>query len=369
METVKIKKIERDLNRFRKIVRGKIRKDLRKYMKSGELIGKKGRELVSIPIPRIDIPRFRYGKNDEQGVGQGDGGEGDPVDGASGAGKAGDQPGEHLLEAEVTLEELAEILGEELELPRIRPKGQHNISSTKLKYTGISRVGPESLRHFKRTYKQALKRQLITGLYDPRRPRVIPIREDVRYRSWKEWRQPQSAAVIIYMMDVSGSMGNDQKEIVRLEAFWIDTWLKSQYREITTRYIIHDATAREVDEQTFYHTKESGGTRISTAYSLAGEIVRKDYPPDEWNIYYFHFSDGDNWGGGDTEKCIKLLRDDMLTHANLFCYGQVESPYGSGQFIKDLQKNFGDEENLITSEIKNKDGIYDSIKTFLGKGR
>ncbi len=369
METARLKKIERDVNRFRQIVRGKIRKDLRKYMSSGELIGKRGKELVSIPIPRIDIPRFKYGKNDEQGVGQGDGEDGQQVDGESGAGSAGDQPGEHMLETEVTLEELADILGEELELPRIEPKGRRNISSTKLKYSGISKAGPESLKHFKRTFKQALKRQIITGLYDPRQPRVVPIREDVRYRSWKEWRQPQSAAVIFYMMDVSGSMGAEQKEIVRLEAFWIDTWLKSQYNELTTRYIIHDAAAREVDEHTFYHTKESGGTRISTAYSVALDIVHREYPPDEWNLYYFHFSDGDNWGGGDTEKCIELLKGDILTHANLFCYGQVESPYGSGQFIKDLHRNFEEEENLVTSEIKNKDGIYDSIRTFLGKGK
>lgn len=369
METARFKKIERDVNRFRQIVRGRIRKDLRKYMSSGELIGKKGKELVSIPIPRIDIPRFKYGKNEEQGVGSGDGKDGDQVDGESGAGSAGDQPGEHMLETEVTLEELADILGEELELPRIKPKGRRNISSTKTKYSGISKAGPESLKHFRRTFKQALKRQIITGLYDPRHPRIVPIREDVRYRSWKEWRQPHSAAVIFYMMDVSGSMGAEQKEIVRLEAFWIDTWLKSQYKEITTRYIIHDAAAREVDEHTFYHTKESGGTRISTAYMTALDIVHSEYPPDEWNIYYFHFSDGDNWGGGDTEKCLELLKLDILTHANLFCYGQVESPYGSGQFIKDLHRNFEEDENLVTSEIKNKDGIFDSIKTFLGKGK
>jgi uncharacterized sporulation protein YeaH/YhbH (DUF444 family) len=68
-------------------------------------------------------------------------------------------------------------------------------------------------------------------------------------------------------MDVSGSMTDEQKEIVRTEAFWIDTWLSSQYDGIETRYIIHDAVAKEVDEQTFYHTRESGGTRISSAYN------------------------------------------------------------------------------------------------------
>jgi len=101
---------------------------------------------------------------------------------------------------------------------------------------------------------------------------------------------PQNAAVIIYMMDVSGSMGDEQKEIVRTEAFWIDTWLRSQYKKIETRYVVHDAAAKEVDRETFYHLKESGGTKISTAYQLCAELIRKDYNPTEWNVYPFHFS-------------------------------------------------------------------------------
>lgn len=261
-------------------------------------------------------------------------------------------------------------MAEELELPRIQPKGKKNIVSEKDRYSGIRRVGPESLRHFKRTYREALKREIMSGTYNPKNPVVIPIRDDKRYRSWKEVRKPESNAVIIYMMDVSGSMGDEQKEIVRIEAFWIDTWLRSQYENIETRYIIHDAVAREVDRHTFFHTRESGGTMISSAYELCLKIIQEDYPPDEWNIYPFHFSDGDNWGGGDTQKCIKLLEEDLLPVVNLFCYGQVESYYGSGEFIRDLRDYFGsDHEVLVLSEIEGREGIYDSIKTFLGKGR
>ena len=70
-------------------------------------------------------------------------------------------------------------------------------------------------------------------------------------------------------------MGDEQKEIVRTESFWIDTWLRSQYNEIDIRYIIHDATAREVDQETFYHTRESGGTLISSAYGSATKFWKK----------------------------------------------------------------------------------------------
>ena len=79
-------------------------------------------------------------------------------------------------------------------------------------------------------------------------------------------------------MDVSGSMTDEQKEIVRTEAFWIDAWLGQQYRGIEKRYIIHDAVAKEVDEHTFYHTRESGGTRISSAYKAAAELIDRSFP-------------------------------------------------------------------------------------------
>src|SRR5207247_3140031 len=199
-----------------------------------------------------------------------DGEQGQPVTAPQddGTGKAGDQPGGHILEVELTMEELAQILGEELALPRIEPRGKKNIVSTKDKYTGIRQAGPESLRHFKRTFKRALKRQISSQTYDPERPIVLPIRADKQYRSWKEVHKPESVACIIYMMDVSGSMTDEQKEIVRIEAFWIDTWLKAHYQGVDTVYIIHDAVAQEVDEHTFYHTRESGGTKISSAYDL-----------------------------------------------------------------------------------------------------
>jgi hypothetical protein len=367
-----VKKIEKDYARFKAIIRGKIKEELRKYISHGELIGKKGKHLISIPIPQVRIPTFRYGEGDKAGVGQGEGDVGTPVseeDSGVGIGGAGSEPGHHLLEVDVTLEELAQILGEGLELPKIKPKGKSTILADKTKYTGISKAGPESLRHFKRTFKEALKRELALGIYDPKNPMIIPVREDKRYRSWKIKELPQNNAVIIYMMDVSGSMGDEQKEIVRTEAFWIDTWLQSQYKKLETRYIVHDAAAKEVDRETFFHIKESGGTKISSAFILCNEMINKDYNPIEWNIYPFHFSDGDNWGSEDTNKCVELLKGDLLSKINVFCYGQVKSAYGSGQFKKDLDDHFKDDQRVITSEINDKDAIYDSIKDFLGKGK
>ncbi|MCE9546088.1 MAG: DUF444 family protein [Planctomycetia bacterium] len=366
-------KIERDQRRFREIVRGKIRENLRKYITRDEMIGRKGKDLVSIPVPYLDVPHFRFGRNGNGGVGSGEGDVGTPVgqggDAEGGQGQAGSDPGAHVLEVEISLDELAAIMAEELELPRIEPKGAANIQQQKSRYTSIRRTGPESLRHFRRTYMQALRRQISSNSYIPERPRVVPIQDDRRYRSWQTTIEPEAKAVAIYMMDVSGSMTDEQKEIVRTEAFWIDTWLSSQYDGIEVQYIIHDAAAKVVDEHTFYHTRESGGTRISSAYRACIQLIDAKYSPSDWNIYCFQFSDGDNWGE-DNEQSITLLRDRLLPAANQFCYGQVESPYGSGEYLKALETAFGHKhEKLVLSDIENKAGIYESIKLFLGKGK
>lgn len=362
--------IKEDHSRFREIVKGKVKENFKKYVSQGEMIGKREDEYVKIPLPSIDIPNFRYGAKQQGGVGQGEGQQGQDVgDPGSGQGAAGDKPGEHLVEVELSLDELAEILGEKLQLPRIEPKGNKNIDTVKTKYNGIAPVGPEGLRQFKNTYKQALKRMISSGYYDPIDPKIVPIRRDYRYKTFKKIVQPQTKAVVIYMMDVSGSMGDEQKEIVRLESFWINTWLKKHYKGLETRFIIHDAAAKEVDESTFFRTSESGGTLISSAYKLAQQIIEEDYPTNEWNIYPFHFSDGDNWSGEDTRLCIKLIREFFIPNTNAFCYGQVESKYGSGQFLKDLQKEFPQSDQVLLSQIENRDKILDSIKDFLGKGK
>jgi uncharacterized sporulation protein YeaH/YhbH (DUF444 family) len=360
--------IDHDHSRFKKIVQGKIKSNLKQYIQKGEMIGKQGKETISIPIPSIDIPRFRFGHKEQGGVGMGEGEIGQQlspgsVEPGQGSG-AGTGEGDHALEVDVTLDELAIMLGEELELPEIKPKGKEQLVAQKARYTGIAPVGPEGLKHFKRTYKRALQRSIATGVYDPKNPIVIPIREDKRYRSVQPKYLPDTNAVIIYMMDVSGSMGDTEKEIVRIESFWLDTWLRHKYKGLKVRYLIHDVSAREVDRRTFFHTRESGGTMISSAYKTARELIKAEFDPANWNIYLFHFSDGDNLNEDDNKLCTEILQKDLLPIVNQFGYGQVSN---SGKFLDYLKANVK-EPNMVTSEIGSKDAIYGSIKELLGKG-
>ncbi len=225
-------KIDRDPSRFQQIVRGKIRENLRKYVTHGEMIGRKGRDLVSIPVPQLDVPHFRYGKNGSGGVGPGrwrrrhspsaSGGERGDGSGPAGSDPGGAHPGSRCLARRAGRRSWATNWN----FRGSSPKAKQRSRRRKPSYNSIRRTGPESLRHFKRTYMQALKRQISANSVRPDEPRVVPIRDDKRYRSWDTSRRiPQANAAMIYMMDVSGSMTDEQKEIVRTDAFWIDTWL------------------------------------------------------------------------------------------------------------------------------------------------
>ena len=170
-----IMRIEHDLSRFKQIVRGKIRQNLRKYVTHGEMIGRKGRDLVSIPdsaARRAPLPlrQERLGRRRPGRRRRRHARSAPAASRPTAAGKAGSDPGAHILEVEVSLDELAAILGDELELPRIEPKGKANIEQKKSRYTSIRRTGPESLRHFKRTYMEALRRQISSNTYVPERP-------------------------------------------------------------------------------------------------------------------------------------------------------------------------------------------------------
>ncbi|MFO0860468.1 MAG: DUF444 family protein [Phycisphaerales bacterium] len=212
-----VSKIEQDHQRFRQIVQGKIRRDLRKFLSRGELIGREGKRFVSIPVHDIDIPTFRYGDN-SGGVGMGEGQEGQSVGGSNGQG--GEQEGRHILEVDVTMEELADILSEELKLPRIKPRGEHRITSVRDKYSGIRPVGPAGRCVTLRGPIASAQAPDLDGHLRRGQPRGD--HPDPQRPAFPEPERGQEApeqVLIVYMMDVSGSMGDEQKELVRLEAF------------------------------------------------------------------------------------------------------------------------------------------------------
>lgn len=366
--------INEDLNRFKKIVDRRVREDLRRFMSNGgiEGVGGDGKRF-RVPLPSIDIPRFKYGTRNMGGIGQGEGTIGQPIPGAdpedgSDNGQAGKDPGEHSLEVELSLEELANILGEKLALPRIEPKGQQDVSSERMRYLGRAPVGPAGLRNFRWTFQRALMREISSGTYNPDRPVIIPRREDMWYRSGKPKPMPHAQAVIFYLMDVSGSMGDEEKHIAQQTIFWIDVWLRRHYPRVISHFIVHDSLAWEVARNDFFRTTTSGGTLISSAYQLMLRLIQERHQPTEWNIYPFQFSDGDNWSGEDNDLCLHLLTEEILPVVNQFCYGQTDNRSGSSQFYHVLDE-FEDDERLVRYRIRERDKIMELIQVFLGRGK
>ena len=201
--------IEPDLRRYREIVRGKVRDDLQDYITSDEIIAQHGKDIVSVPIKEVSIPKYKFGSN-EEGAGQGEGDPDQDADG-DGSGQAGDKAGQHIKEESFHVEELADLLGEHLQLPRIKPRLTSGLEEAVPRYEGISKKGPPSLRDNKRTFKEALKRTIAENSYDPENPIVVPIQDDFRYRSPRLKPRPKTNAVIFYLIDVSGSMGDLEK--------------------------------------------------------------------------------------------------------------------------------------------------------------
>ena len=179
-------KIDLDHRRFREIVRGKIKQNLRKYITQGEMIGKKGKDMVSIPLPQIDIPHFRYGDKQPGGVGQGDGDAGRRA--RAGRAEAGRRAGRRSARRApargrghaggARRRSSARSSSCRASSPRATSASSRGRTST----PASARTGPESLRHFRRTFKQALRRQIAMGTYDPKNPLIVPIRDDKRYR-------------------------------------------------------------------------------------------------------------------------------------------------------------------------------------------
>lgn len=361
-----MRKIELDRERFNRIVEGKIRKDLRKFVEEGYFIGEKGKQRVKIPIHTLDTPQFEYDQKQLGGIGQGPGDRGTTIGkpGYTPGSGAGSAPGEHIREVEVETSVLVKILEEELHL-QLKPKKSSIVTVPYPKYNRLRKVGPEGLRRFKQTYLNALKRQIAEGTYNPDKPMIIPIHEDKRYRTTKEKPVPESNGVMIYMMDISGSMGYEQKQIVRLETGTISMWVGSKYTNFKEVFIVHDVRAQEVGRDTFFSISESGGTKISSAYLLAADIIDKRFPPDEWNIYAFHFSDGDNWGSDDTRLALDTLDTRIIPASNIFGYGQVKSMHGSGLFIKDVRERFRNRKDVNVVQIDTRHEVFDAIKILL----
>ncbi|GIW44515.1 MAG: UPF0229 protein [Candidatus Binatia bacterium] len=366
-----------DRLRHRQKVRQCIRDNIADIIAEEAIIGKDGSRIIKVPIRGIKEYRFVYGDN-VPGVGQGEGdlepgqvlrrGEGE---GEGKPDRAGDRPGVDYYETDVTLDELVDIMFEDLELPDLERRKLRELPAQRiLRRKGYRPAGLRIRLDKRRTVKSKVRRRLATqrrselGLGDR-----FPFHEDdLTYRHMVPDIKEESNAVVLCMMDTSGSMDTMKKYLARSFFFLLYQFVRTKYRNVELVFIAHHTEAREVTEEEFFHKGESGGTFISSAYQKALEIVRERYHPSLWNVYAFHCSDGDNFEA-DNPAALKLA-EELCEVCNLFGYGEIK-PLGSRYYEGSMLQLFRrvEAENFHTVLIERKEDVWPSFKAFLARDR
>jgi len=330
---------------------------------------------VAIPTRGITEPVFhhsrRTGKNDIVVPGNKEFVRGDEIprpqggEGRGGSEGSPDGSGEDAFEFTLTREEFLDLFFEDLELPDLVKKSLRDTTAVDLQRAGYTVTGTPSNLSVPRTMRNSMARRI--ALHRPklaeiealearladaresgasereiaelaallerntRRSKIIPYIDpiDVRYRRYERVPKPNTEAVMFCLMDVSGSMTEAMKDLAKRFFMLLHVFLVRRYRHVDVVFIRHTSTAEEVDEETFFYSRETGGTVVSTALDKMIEIARTRYPTDRWNIYGAQASDGDNYGA-DSSRCVSLLGGEVLPLCQYYAYVEVGDGMGGG---------------------------------------
>lgn len=369
-----------DRLRHRQKVRQAIRENIADIVADESIIGKDRGKLIKVPIRGVKEFRFVYGDNQPGvGTGNGDTQPGQVVGKSKGDGeegtpdKAGDRPGVDYYETDVTLEELIDIMFEDLELPDMERRRLREVEAPRLtKRKGYRQVGIRIRLDKHRSARERLRRRFATHREEApgeeERKRFPFHEDDLMYRHIGPETKRESNAVVMCIMDTSGSMDTMKKYLARSFFFLLYQFIRTKYRNVEIVFIGHHTEAAEVSEQDFFHKGESGGTFISSGYHKALEIIQERYHPSLWNVYAFHCSDGDNF---DSDNPTALRAAKELTEVcNLFGYGEIK-PLGSRYYESSMLHIFRnlDADNFQTVLIERKEDLWPSFKAFLAKDR
>lgn len=373
-----------DRKRHRELVEDAVKHNLTEIVAEESIIGQRGDKIIKVPVKGVKEYQFVYwryrdgagaGKGGEQGgqtIGSTDGRD----EGAGRGGRPGTNPGEEIYETEITVEELIDYLYEELMLPALERKRLALIESPRCRRSGYQRAGIPPRLAKRRTLAEKLRREQgerrrlwaedgdgQTVWPQDAEPETGPFRrEDFRYQRVREDRDRYSNAVIICIMDASGSMDVTKKFLARSFYFLLYQFVRRKYAQVELVFIAHTSEAKEVSEDDFFHRGESGGTVISSGYDKALEVIGQRYDPGIWNIYVFHCSDGDN-AGEDNPRAVELAGR-LCAVSNLFGYAEIHSfsleETVRQEFLKNIRAS-----NFVSAAITRKEDIWPAFKRML----
>ncbi|MDD5793500.1 MAG: sporulation protein YhbH [Clostridiales bacterium] len=368
-----------DRRRHRQLVEKTIKENLGDILSEESIIGESKNRKFKIPIRGIKEYQFVYGKNNN-GIVSGTGeekrgqkiGEDETNSGVGGNKGAGNNEGEDVYETEITLDELLDYITEDLNLPNLdRKKYSEILTESSNKKKGYQRYGINPRLAKKKTVvtklarKQGKKRALKEAGLDDKIDRFPFREEDLRYYRVKSKPKRESNAVMIFIMDVSGSMDNSKKYLARSLFFIMSKFLRKKYNNIAFEFVSHTTMAKRVNEYEFFHKAESGGTYISSGLDMALDIIEKNYPKEVWNLYTIYASDGDNWTE-DNEKAMESVKklceiNNMVGYAELLPSTYSTTMYY--RFIKEIKND-----KFVPVIVKEKKELWDAIKLMLSSG-
>lgn len=378
---------------FKKMAKRRLRRDLGKYLRRGTIpTGVKGNRIFTIPMDWFEIPSFRYGFP-KIGIGQGEGEPGEdlgPSNDRDRDGK-GKEPGTSgggplVVDIELSLEEFTELFQETLNLPKIKPKGERSVQEERDKWNTFSRVGPLSRLDPIRTFDEALRRSISEGTFKPPDSVVVvPQPDDFWFKSWQTKKEPKNNAVILFVRDISGSMGIEETRAAQYLCGLCSFWLSRNYDDLEEVYIVHHGEGWETKKEEFFSLRSEGGTEASSGHKIAYKIINERFSPDSWNIYIIYLSDGLNFSS-DNDIYIDIITKKILPIVNQYNYGEIGqerswldaynasgssvfSDWGTiGELLKKIEADNIAIANIVPGE-DNYDSVIEAIKEFFKEGR
>ncbi len=412
--------------RFIRRAHARIKEAIDRSVKERDIADVANGETITIPSKGIDEPRFRHdrarGTHDGVLPGNREYMAGDKIDKpqggeGEGAGKKGakEGEGEDAFRFALTRDEFLDLFFEDLELPDLVKTDLRDTHTFIARRAGYSTAGTPSNLHLLRTMRNSFGRRLALkrpksdetkelerrifeaeSRSDPspeerhwlaqlhaeleelnRRRRAVPYLDplDVRYSNYRLDPAPNSKAVMFCLMDVSGSMGEREKDLAKRFFMLLHLFLKRRYDRIDLVFIRHTHEAKEVDEETFFHSAETGGTVVSTALTTMNEVMRDRYPSSEWNIYAAQASDGENYSG-DSEKCLALLDEELMPACQYFAYVEIideremaifGNAHQGGELWRAYQLLGDRRANFATKRIAGRGDIYPVFRELFAK--
>jgi uncharacterized protein len=339
--------------------------------------------------------------------------------GGGGAGKAGDSgESEDAFTFALTREEFLEFFFEDMELPDLIKTQLAQIPQTRLRRGGYRSDGTPSNLSIVRTMRESLARRI--ALAAPYRqqlrevdeaiaaerrrlaattPVMPPVQDDasvtpqdaaltallaererllgriarvpfiddfdLRYNNRVPQPKPISQAVMICVMDVSGSMDENRKDLAKRFFILLHLFLTRHYERIEIVFIRHHTTAAVVDEEGFFHSRESGGTLVSSALELTLETIKENFPLDLWNVYVAQASDGDNWES-DCPKCHELLVNELLPRVQYYTYVEIDAAQPQSLWEQFELARTG-ARNLAMGRIMNRADVYPVLRDLFSR--